>query len=70
MSDQMGSGDRFANLIKAILGPALDNDADLMGIVNSGGVAEANTRANQEAQNAQNTVDYAKLGYGAYEALK
>lgn len=70
MSDQMGSGDRFADLIKSILGPALDNDADLLGIVNSGGVAEANARVGQEQQNAQNTVDYAKTAAGAYEYLK
>lgn len=70
MSDQMGSGDRFADLIKSILGPGLDNDADLLGIVNSGGVAEANARVGQEQQNAQNTVDYAKTGAAAYEYLK
>ena len=69
MSDQMGSGDRFSDLIKSILGPGLDNDADLFGIENSGGIASANTAANQEAQNAQNTIDYTKTGLGAYNAL-
>ena len=58
----MGSGDRFSDLIKSILGAGLDNDADLMGIVNSGGVAEANTRVGQEADNARTTTEAIKLG--------
>ncbi len=69
MGDQMGSGDRFSDLIRSIMGPALDNDADLFGIQNSGGVASANTRVGQEQQNAQNTLDYAKTGLGAYDYL-
>ncbi len=70
MGDQMGPGDRFADLIKSILGPGLDNDADLFGVENSGGVADANARVGQEQQNAQNTLDYGKTALGVYNTLK
>lgn len=69
-NNEAAAGDRLADVIKAIMGPALDNEAELWSLENSGGVASANTRAAQEAQNAQNTIDYAKTGLGAYEYLK
>lgn len=62
IGDEMGSGDRFAELIKSILGTGLDNDGDLFGIVNSGGVARGNAGLSHEEKNAETTADALKFG--------
>ncbi len=60
--DQAGSGDRIADLIRSILGPGLENEAELWGIENSGGVAKANAGVASEDKNAQTTTDALKFG--------
>ena len=65
-NNEAASGDRFADLIRSIMGPALDNDADLFGVENSGGVAGANARVGQEQQNTQNGIGALNTGLAAY----
>lgn len=68
-NNQAASGDRFADLMRSIMGPALDNDAALLDNSVSGGIAQGNQAAANEAQNAQNTIEYAKTGAGIYDYL-
>lgn len=66
-SQQQSQGDRLAELYKNIMLPGLDNDAAMMENASSGGVAEGNQAAANEQQNAQNTINMAKEGAGAYQ---
>jgi hypothetical protein len=66
IGDQTMSGDRFAELIKSILGTGLDNDADFLGVVDSGGVAKGDAGVVNENNNAHTTADGIKTAYSVY----
>ncbi len=61
-NNEASSGDRFADRIISIMGPALENEAELWALQNSGGVASANARVGQEADNARTSAEALKLG--------
>jgi hypothetical protein len=65
-NNQAASGDRFADLIRSIMGPALDNDASLFGVENSGGVAMGNAGLANETANAAGTKDALATGVTVY----
>lgn len=69
-NNQLAQGDRIADLIKSILSPAIDNDAELALQASSGGVAQGNQAANNERTNTADTLGYVKDAAAAYGALK
>lgn len=68
-SNQMAMGDRFAELMKSILQPALDNDASLAESQISGGVAQGNNAAATDRQNQQDLMSGAQSAAEVYDAL-
>ncbi len=61
-SNELLQGDRLAEIMKLTYLSGLDNDADLYGMANSGGVAGANAGVANETANAATAVDAAKTG--------
>lgn len=69
-NNQMMLGDRVADQYAQFMLPALDNDADLFGAANSGGVAQGNQGLANEQANAATTTDALKTGASIYDKFQ